>query len=81
MNPQYLALAVAAACIIWLIPFTSKLGRLYATYLYRKYFFREDIYVTYKVGDVISARYLIRKNADGSITQKKLSDTEVSEMP
>lgn len=73
MTGQHFALIVAAICIVWLLPFTSKLGKLFAIYLYRKYFFHEDIYVTYRSGGTVTAKYLIRKNADGTITEKEIS--------
>lgn len=74
MTGHHLVLAVLAVCIVWLLPFTASLGKLFAVYIYRKYFFREDIYVTYKVDGEMTAKYLIRKNSDGSITQRELSE-------
>ena len=74
MTIEHLILAAAAISAIYLLPFTSRLGKLFAVYLYRKYFFREDIYVTYKENGITTAKYLIRKNANGSITQLEMPE-------
>lgn len=56
-----------------LLPFTARLGKLYARYLYSKYFYREDIYVHYKHNGQVVRTLLVRKLADGTIIQKEVS--------
>lgn len=72
MDSKSIALWLVAICAFSLLPFTARLGRLYARYLYSKYFFREDIYVHYKKNDHIVSTLLIQKRADGSIVQREV---------
>lgn len=73
MNANVLALIVSVVCLVSLLPFTLRLGRAFGIYIYRKYFYREDIYVIYKERGLVVSRTLIRKNADGSISQFDVS--------
>lgn len=68
MTASHLALLVAMACIIWLLPFTSRLGKAFGSYLYARYFFQKDIYITRKLNGKVISRQIIRKNANGSIS-------------
>ncbi len=72
MSGQVIALWIVAICFASLLPLTAKLGKLYARFLYSKYFFSEDIYVYYKKDGQVVSSILIRKEADGSITQKEM---------
>lgn len=72
LSVQVIALWIVAICFASLLPFTAKLGKLYARFLYSKYFFSEDIYVYYKKDGKIISTLLIRKGADGSVTQQEI---------
>lgn len=73
MSTQAIALWIIALCMISLLPFTARLGKLYARYLYSKYFYREDIYVHYKHNGRVVRTLLVRKLADGTIVQKEVA--------
>jgi len=74
LTSQVIALWVVAICAASLLPITARLGKLYARFLYSKYFFREDIYVYYKKNGEVMSTLRIRKCADGSIIQNEIKN-------